>query len=603
MANVAGGSKCNLVTGYQEGEDASLNYGRHHWLAQTFTITAEHVLWRHLVKSFTTIGGRFYHYALRNTDAGGKPTGADIVHTTLSPTGEDFYSPGKWRRFDFDEFPQLAAGTYAIILSVPDSPDTVSYKARADETAPTYALGKCWKSTDSGVTWLEVPNTDLMFQVWGWEPPPLPPPAPVVSNWAPLELDKLHLLEAMKIIVTTDIPVHLFMRWTDKEPLTHPTELIRRGISLPYATRWCFVAFHENEQEEAGDTYVHTFVKENWPICQTRWFYFIGTKQAEEQPSASPIFHYHRAEPPTPTQWFYSYPHQELVVPADHAWQELVIPPFNRPLTDILPVNTVGLFLHIHNTGGWERMGFRPKSSIWNIYWQWEGGSHHWAFAACDSDLKTEAWVDDSTDQKIWLEGYVLEGGAVFFINPVKKTPLVFNAWQDIDLAALCPDAIGILAECYSTVGGWTWGIRKKGSSDSRDRGSGHTWPIIGCDATQQIQYYTGAIAGNPMELYIWGYIPAHALFNTNAPDITPALFGSYETVQLAPPARLAFIEVHAQIANINYDLRPAGKHWQTYDLLTSQHGWAVVGVDTFNHLQAKIENNNLAIYLIGYGM
>ncbi|MBA7589986.1 hypothetical protein ES708_32085 [subsurface metagenome] len=65
--------------------------------------------------------------------------------------------------------------------------------------------------------------------------------------------------------------------------------------------RWCFVNWKENEQEEPGDTLVHTFIKPDWPVCQTRWFYFLGTKQAEESPSASPIFHLHREAVPITT--------------------------------------------------------------------------------------------------------------------------------------------------------------------------------------------------------------------------------------------------------------------------------------------------------------
>ncbi len=294
MTVVEGGSKCNLVTALTEGEDTDQNYGRHHWLAQTFTITDEHVLWRFRIKSYTIVGARFYHYALRHTDAAGKPVGVDICHTTLSPTGEYWYSPGKWRRFDFNSFPKLPAGTYAIVLSVPDSPNTWGYKARSDATSPPYAEGKAWKSTDSGATWIEIPTTDLMFEVWGWTPPPDPPPKPVLSNWAPMAVSMEDQIGAMEIIVTTDIPVHLFMRWTDVEPVTHAQELVRRGISLPNATRFCFVAWTEVEQEEVGDTFTHTFLLPTWEICETRWFYFIGTKQAEESPSASPIFYLHR---------------------------------------------------------------------------------------------------------------------------------------------------------------------------------------------------------------------------------------------------------------------------------------------------------------------
>lgn len=294
MAVVSGDSKCNLITGYTENEDNQVSYGKQKWLAQTFTLADLYVVWRCRVKSWTTTGDEFYHYALRNTDALGKPIGADIAHTTLSPINESFYSPGKWRRFDFDTFPNLPAGVYALVFSVPDAGSADRYKLRGDLTASPFTEGKAWESPDSGVTWNEIPNTDFIFEVWGWQPPPVSDPTPTISNWAPLSLDQPEVPECHTITVTTDIPVHLFMRWTATEPLKHPTELYRRGISLPYATRFCFVAWNEIEQEEDGDTYTHTFVLCDWLVCETRWFYFIGTKQAEESPSASPIFYYHR---------------------------------------------------------------------------------------------------------------------------------------------------------------------------------------------------------------------------------------------------------------------------------------------------------------------
>lgn len=298
MAVVPGGSKMNLVEGYAAGEDSQVDYGRHRYLAQTFTLDDDYTVWRFRLKDWTICGGEFYHYAIRNTDAAGKPVGEDIYHTTLSPTGEYWYSPGKWTRFDFDEFPKLPAGTYAIVASVPDATSWECYKLSCDASASEYAGGKAWLSHNDGIDWEEIPETDLMFEVWGYQPPPEAPPPPVISNWAPLKLELTYIEDGYELVVTTDIPVHLFMRWSTTEPLKHPMSELRRGLIKLTGTRYCFVAWKENEQIEPGDTYVHTFIKTNWPVCQTRWFYFIGTKQAEEQPSSSAIFYKHRVAPP-----------------------------------------------------------------------------------------------------------------------------------------------------------------------------------------------------------------------------------------------------------------------------------------------------------------
>jgi len=124
-----------------------------------------------------------------------------------------------------------------------------------------------------------------------------------ILNWASLGLEYVPISDGYKIIFTTDNECHLYMRWTLIVPQQHIIPRYRRGVWLFDDKRFCFVAYHENEQEEIGDTLIHTFIKENWPVCQTRWFYFIGTKNGEQSPSTSPIFKKHRYEvpPPAPT--------------------------------------------------------------------------------------------------------------------------------------------------------------------------------------------------------------------------------------------------------------------------------------------------------------
>lgn len=324
MPVVAGGSKMNLVTGYAVRDDIDVEYGRNVWLAQTFPLTTETVLWRFRTKQWVFQTPRaFYHYGLRSTDAQGKPLGADFAHTTLSPIGEEIYSPGKWRRFDFNAYPTVQAGTYALILSVPESHQTWNYRARANGSTATYP-GKVWKSTNSGETWEELAGVDLMFEVWGYHPPPPPPPEPVVSNWAGLRWKAENTAEGVKLTVVSDIPVHLYMRWTIHDPWKHPMLVKKRGAWVCILARRCFVDYHDNEQIEAGDTFSHTFIKEPWPVCQTRWFYFYGSKQTEDQPSESPIFKYHRKKTPVP-------PELELVIYEE--WFE-VLPP--KPGVDLV---------------------------------------------------------------------------------------------------------------------------------------------------------------------------------------------------------------------------------------------------------------------------
>jgi len=82
---------------------------------------------------------------------------------------------------------------------------------------------------------------------------------------------------------------------------------------VQWDVRFCFVVYEDNEQAEAGDTLVHTFVKDKWPVCERRWFYFIGNIAGISSVSESPIFQFHfpapPPEPPPPIEkYIYSSP-------------------------------------------------------------------------------------------------------------------------------------------------------------------------------------------------------------------------------------------------------------------------------------------------------
>lgn len=95
------------------------------------------------------------------------------------------------------------------------------------------------------------------------------------------------------VIVTTDIPSHLFMRWTLTKPQIHSMPVLRRGLMMHADKYFCFTAYHDNEQEEAGDTLTHTFIKVPWPCCQTRYFYFWGSVAGVTSNSTTAFFTLH----------------------------------------------------------------------------------------------------------------------------------------------------------------------------------------------------------------------------------------------------------------------------------------------------------------------
>lgn len=115
-----------------------------------------------------------------------------------------------------------------------------------------------------------------------------------VNHWALLTYTAIAITGGFKIVVTTDVECRLYMRWTTFIPQKHLIPVMRRGIAIHDTPRICFVSYHQNDQQEPGQSLTHTFIKLNWPICQTRWFYFIGTILGVQSPSTSGIFELHR---------------------------------------------------------------------------------------------------------------------------------------------------------------------------------------------------------------------------------------------------------------------------------------------------------------------
>ncbi|GAH42545.1 unnamed protein product, partial [marine sediment metagenome] len=112
-------------------------------------------------------------------------------------------------------------------------------------------------------------------------------------RWSIRDLEQVITPDGYILIAYTDVPCHLYCRMTLQPPRIHKKPSYRRGLWIADDVRFCFTVFEDNEQTEAGDTTTHTFVKEPWPVCETRWFYFHATVDAGPSPSTSPYFEKH----------------------------------------------------------------------------------------------------------------------------------------------------------------------------------------------------------------------------------------------------------------------------------------------------------------------
>lgn len=123
-------------------------------------------------------------------------------------------------------------------------------------------------------------------------------------HFAVLTIAYANSADGVIITVTTNNPCHLWLRISDRFPQKHLHAAESRGAQVQTYIDQCFVAYTDIEQQELGDTLVHTFDVAPWATCNTKWFYFWGTVNGQLSPSASPIFVYHKkTQTPAPFDW------------------------------------------------------------------------------------------------------------------------------------------------------------------------------------------------------------------------------------------------------------------------------------------------------------
>lgn len=283
---------------YTEGGDSLQDLGGAYYAGQTFTPQSNYTL------DHIDINLRNYHPTrspsvwLYLADEAHEPTGA-YLSKSIRCHSENWNIYNVFRmRADMKPVMLQADTEYVIVIHSFAMLHAWYQQWQYDDADATYARGQRILSMDNGETWLHPPNDDHIFTTFGNPPAPPPPPPPPVYKWCILHIIQTVTPTGYKIVVITNVPCHLYMHWTNQEPEKHPRTRIVRGLTVADTTQYCFVVWHQNEQHEEGDTIYHTFVKEPWPVCETRWFVFRGTIAGEWSKSISCIFKKHRVAPP-----------------------------------------------------------------------------------------------------------------------------------------------------------------------------------------------------------------------------------------------------------------------------------------------------------------
>jgi len=124
-------------------------------------------------------------------------------------------------------------------------------------------------------------------------PQPNPDSNPSPTRWFLASYGDSWVDTTLHVVVLTDIGCHLYMRWSDTEPVYHSHPKIKRGRSVNFDGKYCFVEYNDLEQNEPEDTLWHTFDLPGWEVCKRRWWHFWGTVSEEATPSNTPIYSAH----------------------------------------------------------------------------------------------------------------------------------------------------------------------------------------------------------------------------------------------------------------------------------------------------------------------
>ncbi|MBA7629610.1 hypothetical protein ES703_37110 [subsurface metagenome] len=163
-----------------------------------------------------------------------------------------------------------------------------------------------------------------------------------MNNFALLTISYSHTATSIIITITTNNPCHLTCYYTDKEPGSHRTARNQRGLTLPWGVYYCFVAWLSVEQQQAGDTLIHTFEVPDWSYCQIKWFAFRGTVAGQLSPSVSPIFQHHHPGIPVVQTFIARTTDGHLVTPY-YIYNYLAAHDYNQgKVVDTLPTWSVG---------------------------------------------------------------------------------------------------------------------------------------------------------------------------------------------------------------------------------------------------------------------
>ena len=197
------------------------------------------------------------------------------------------------------------------------------------------------------------------------------------------------------------------------------------------------------------------------------------------------------------------------------------------------------------------------------------------------------------------------------FITPVEVSPGA-TGWQDVNVSAYVPSStVGVLLHFVnnSGTGTLTWGVRKKGSTDTRTGNSaatGHMWIFVGVN--EDLLFEANLSNTTSLDILLEGYVTKEeGTFFTNAITKNPSSTGSFQDVDISvetgsEKAVVAFFHVTGPTSAYKYGLRQKGStdDWKA-DGRSSGFWGVFMAVDASEVLQIYRDSASTNFYLVGY--
>ena len=392
----------------------------------------------------------------------------------------------------------------------------------------------------------------------------------------------------VRIIITTDVPCHAWLRVTATSPNLHKKISIIRGLPLKEDIRFCFVVFGDFEQFEAGDTYIHTFYIEDWPAGTTKWFYPFASVAGIFSVSTGPFFEYHNtgiAPVPVPDAMYHlnSVDPELRPIGGGGAWIDI-------DLSYEAPLGASGVILCLVNSdaGQEQRVALRKPGTTYDLYTDMMRDSITWVIVGLSSSRQIQARAETNGRVHFYVMGFT--GPKVVFPDtPIDIFPTVVDSYHSTDINTLWPDARLILTDLSSSrLSDTTHSIRPSGSSKELYQGSYRKWPfsIVGADGNVQTKL---AGIGHPISRWLaYAYIPDTVYTSLNGIDLGALTGGAWtakNTIALSADARWAFVEMTHAIASLDVSIR---KRYSYFDekFRNAAHAWLITHVDESSFFQ-----------------